>query len=476
MRPILLLLCITLAFAANAQKIFIPYRTANKWGLADTSGKVVLTPQFDTLYYDEFANYTNKSIYFIAETNKRKGVIADNKVVLPPSYNLIAINRHYFFAMNGSDADRRISLHDMRGKLLNVQPYKNAEQVYHNFNNYEQVMLAVKLADHKYNLIYIDTTGKLVTLLQNQYSIASANNLVEVVKKEGAAREYYTVQRSPKGLLSLAVQQPPSAQGTDGVMQYDVAVPPADYAGSGGSTSYRFTKTGNEWKSYSNYAANNIDFRWNLYDTVLPFNTDYNHLHNKDDKGRYLQYENALLTRKNGLYGLVLPDGKVIANDYDEIKFFRTSPGNYFLRYVDSTLLLVKKNGKYGIIGLDEKALIPLACDQLDANMIARAGNKWGVLQTDGSWLLQPVYDQIDFVQWKAVYELTKDKKYGLYWLSTDVNVRVLMDCISPYPLKGWKRFRTNAPAYFPYHVYEAYDANGRFLGYYDRKGFAYFK
>ena len=49
------------------------------------------------------------------------------------------------------------------------------------------------------------------------------------------------------------------------------------------------------------------------------------------------------------------------------------------------------------------------------------------------------------------------------------------MDCNVPYYLKGWKRFRTNAPTYQSYIVYEAY-SNGKFPGYYDRKGFGYFK
>ena len=84
-------------------------------------------------------------------------------------------------------------------------------------------------------------------------------------------------------------------------------------------------------------------------------------------------------------------------------------------------------------------------------------------------------YDTIVFERSKQQYELTKNNKHGLFIFTTDNSKSILMDCIVPYYLKGWKRFRTNAPTYQSYIVYEAY-SNGKFPGYYDRKGFGYFK
>ncbi|HMU59775.1 MAG TPA: hypothetical protein PKD42_15990, partial [Chitinophagaceae bacterium] len=68
------------------------------------------------------------------------------------------------------------------------------------------------------------------------------------------------------------------------------------------------------------------------------------------------------------------------------------------------------------------------------------------------------------------------DGKYGLLVFLSDKNTTLLNNCKSPYPLKGWKRFRTNHPAYRFYIVFEQYSPDGKFLGYYDKKGFAYYR
>ena len=70
------------------------------------------------------------------------------------------------------------------------------------------------------------------------------------------------------------------------------------------------------------------------------------------------------------------------------VEYFGTTSGNNFLKYTEGVRFLVKKDDKYGIIGMDEQVIIPAKYDQITRDIVVKQGNVYGLLQTDGSWQL----------------------------------------------------------------------------------------
>ncbi len=465
------------SYILSAQQIFIPYRLASKWGLADTTGKVVMAPQFDTLEYEEYNNYSDRDMFFIAVKDGKKGLIKNIKLLINPLYSYIYINRYYFVCHATTGSGKLFYFYNLKGTLLNKEPFTGIDQVYHAYENYKQPVYTVKTKDGLNHLLYLDSAGNMKMLISNAFAVTAAdghNNAILLVQKEKSGeRIAYEIKRKTVGDLVLEKTAPPSSSRNEYGFGDDVAVPPMDMF-EGKLKTYMFMKDGDGWKSYQNYSKQNLLLEG--FDTLYLLNSGYNYIYTNDAANNPLCYQNALQTKKNGLYGIVFPDGSTISNSYQSVSLFLLSPNNNFQKPFAKTSFLAKKEGKYGIIDISEKVLLPFVYDTITADLAAKTKGKLGILQTDGQWLLPAVYDSVSFSAYRQEYELKKDGKYGLLVFLSDKNTTLLTNCKSPYPLKGWKRFRTNHPAYRFYIVFEQYSPDGKFLGYYDKKGFAYYK
>lgn len=335
----------------------------------------------------------------------------------------------------------------------------------------------VKTKDGLNHLLYLDSAGNMKMLISNASAVSAAdgrNNAILLVQKEKTSeRIAYEIKRKTDGALVLEKTAPPSASRDEYSLGYDVAVPPMDMY-EGKLKTYMFMKDGNNWKSYQNYTKQSLPLEG--FDTLYLLHSGYSCMYSTDAANNPLCYQNALQTKKNGLYGIVFPDGSTISNSYQSVSLFLLSPNNNFQKPFAKTSFLAKKEGKYGIIDISEKVLLPFVYDTITADLAAKTKGKLGILQTDGHWLLPAVYDSVSFSAYRQQYELKKEGKYGLLIFLSDKNTTLLTNCKSPYPLKGWKRFRTNHPAYQFYIVFEQYSPDGKFLGYYDKKGFVYYR
>lgn len=82
--PVLLFLCLLYACPGFSQKKLIPYQDGNKWGFADSNGKVRITPK-----YKRVRPFRN-GIAVVRDTNNRSGFInRKGKYVLPPIYDSV---------------------------------------------------------------------------------------------------------------------------------------------------------------------------------------------------------------------------------------------------------------------------------------------------------------------------------------------------------------------------------------------------
>jgi hypothetical protein len=79
----------------------------------------------------------------------------------------------------------------------------------------------------------------------------------------------------------------------------------------------------------------------------------------------------------------------------------------------------IRQNGKWGMLKKDRTVWIPALYDRLDykfqlepQRIIVQSGNKTGVLNTDASFLLEPVYDEIQTDGYE--FKVKKNGKWGL--------------------------------------------------------------
>jgi hypothetical protein len=98
-------------------------------------------------------------------------------------------------------------------------------------------------------------------------------------------------------------------------------------------------------------------------------------------------YGDRALVKKNGKYGFIDPDGKVVIPVmWNEInKAWESDPW------------VVKKDDKWGYINRDGVVIIPLQFD--DASLFCenrarvKKGNKWGYINSNGDLIIEPIFD-----------------------------------------------------------------------------------
>lgn len=143
----------------KAQQILIPYRKGNLWGYADTTGKIVVTPQFgradlflDDFYYASVVNFTGSETHL--------GVIKNTgEIIIPPakfhSYDL---------------AKRACDYYSEQRTFLPLRLEKNKDRTYSGQQYWKDsmpVLFLAKIRNSYYgkDSIYLfDSTGKQLTV------------------------------------------------------------------------------------------------------------------------------------------------------------------------------------------------------------------------------------------------------------------------------------------------------------------------
>lgn len=131
-----LILCLLCLSKLAAQSQLIPYRVANKWGLADTLGKMVLPANYDEV---QFSLYKNDYSLFKVKTynlpwnvfyTKKNGLygVASSKEIIKPLYSKIAcVDQAYFLAFG---VNENTELYNLKGKLILPKGYIYNRQIW----------------------------------------------------------------------------------------------------------------------------------------------------------------------------------------------------------------------------------------------------------------------------------------------------------------------------------------------------------
>ena len=127
-------------------------------------------------------------------------------------------------------------------------------------------------------------------------------------------------------------------------------------------------------------------------------------------------YESGYIVQKDGKYGVVSADSKIVFEAiYDEVKRF-TSDGYY----------AVVENGKTKLIETSGDTKLESGFDDImgiDGEYITILSNqKYGVITSDGTELLSPEYEDLQYI-FDNKYIAQKDGKYGVISLTGDTPV-----------------------------------------------------
>ena len=132
------------------------------------------------------------------------------------------------------------------------------------------------------------------------------------------------------------------------------------------------------------------------------------------DSKQNIWYENNLIrVYKNGKYGLIDCDGKVILKaEYDEITALKSVKEN----------LIVKKDNKVGIVNAIGQIIVPLEYANIELlkegykneyKIVDEAGNS-GVISTSGTVIVAPAYKDIKYLGSTEIYAASIDNKWTL--------------------------------------------------------------
>lgn len=105
------------------------------------------------------------------------------------------------------------------------------------------------------------------------------------------------------------------------------------------------------------------------------------------------EYKTKVLNEKN----------KEIFTNYDKIEAINNKDENNNLWY-EKDILRVQKNGKYGLINLEGKEIIPIEYDDITAisgiknSLKVKKDEKYGIVDNEGKIVVEPQYEDIDIL------------------------------------------------------------------------------
>ena len=132
------------------------------------------------------------------------------------------------------------------------------------------------------------------------------------------------------------------------------------------------------------------------------------------DSKQNIWYENNLIrVYKNGKYGLIDCDGKVILNaEYDEITSLKSVKEN----------LVVKKDNKVGVVNAIGQIIVPVEYANVELlkegykneyKIVDETGNS-GIISTSGTVIVAPAYKDIKYLGSTEIYAANIDNKWTL--------------------------------------------------------------
>lgn len=487
----------SLSIFVFSQEIYVPYRDGKFWGLSDYEGKIVISPKYDTLKFNEQDDYDFSLIH--TRKNLKKGLIISGKEVLEPKYDGIHPTYKKYIVTKFTENGKELTeIFDKTGKAILEKPiegilysetliedmilfhtinqdytqdlfiWNSREQkiVQYLFKNYYSIKLDF-YEKYKMDITYKQfekdsLTEKKYTFYDLKLSELNSKNWESLVDpqyvKRNTESNYYSSQEGVKPSSSSYYSVPPPS-----------APKSADYYENNGDNNDKKTTEKPVKKTtyfHIRYILENNSVYANIQKDYgekskkikidLPNSaTDIKIENLKVTSGKktildsIYSYQNFITYRNKDKRGILIIDKPI---EFDSIKTLRYINHGEFSERI--SFLVGNKNKKtnsytYSILDTNQELKFPIEFDEIilnDAgggsdfnNWTVRKNNKFGVIKPTGKIIAEPVYDEI--VNKKidgenSFLQLKKNNLYGYFSEITSGSID-LLEPIFQYRISG---------------------------------------
>lgn len=459
----------------------VPYREGKLWGLADTLGKIVVSPLYTEIRPTGDYVYGNTTgNYFIVKQNEKFGMVNNDRILMSPKYQ--RLHADSVFIKETVSKYSQFKLYNLKGELL-LKDTANS---------------IISLGVQGYHLYLIYTPGGAGIFRYN-----TENQTIQQWVSKGldglriyGNKDIFIKSKKYKVVLDPLTDKfsmiPVNDNSKESLIRGDVMPGNGSYYGSSSEAMTQKVHNNFMIKIFSFAIKNN---KIKLITHLQKYNSDYNRKtdsmdfninHQKAFIGKYdsqkiiphlfnidvtrvdtnIVYSNYIKYTEGGKFGVIASD-KIIPADYDTLEYFSNGlKKNYFIvgKYLKGTSRI-----KWGIINSDNEMVLPVIYDEISRK---HTGDFW-MLKKDGKYGLANYAGKVEF---EAKYDsiVSKDSSYSTFFISDNnkhgyINPYVKCFPVLPYKINGYKENGN-------YITFSLVDENENPLGYGDKKGFLYFK
>jgi hypothetical protein len=531
-----------------SQEITIPFRDGKLWGLCDEEGKIIIEPRFDKLSFSN--QYDDNQKVLIPVVRGKEGLIIEGKMVFEPIYEHIYEKNHLYYTSRYEKGSKISDVVDVTGKsimsgpIIDVLSNKNITDrfcVFHVLNNdftetffiydTEQKKILQTLYEKYYSISIIDkqsdysSVSFLVKKQANDPLIAEAWDVSAlqkgVIKK--AKLLYRTEQDYRERFAKSAQKEVDENQYEKGYMGYgtggvgrdsemimrddNVVVEPGESSSRNSSKNVYLsqffklkenvlTACKTDQGDYKKNTEQSLNLKIPAKDIDIK-----NYAYSTKRNDTLFYYSNFIQFKKNEKMGLLFFPNIDKTIEFDTISPTINSLSD--LNYSERTLVLCVGNKekktqqmKYTLYSNSKGFLFPMEFDALtptkwystNANkcFITKKGDKYGMIQVDGTEFLKTDYDAITEVndtyeynqKTKKLLEIRKAGKRGVVYQDNANYMIYFIPPLFEYDIRKIKPFypKSNVQNAKKITLLSLYNDQGEFVGYANEKGLLYFK
>lgn len=529
------LITISLAEILTAQTVLIPYRHKDKWGFADTTGKVRVKPKYDGILYGSKERLRLPPNYYTIKKDSLIG-ISNGKEIIPPQFDRMEFFSHHIFV--GIKNDNKVHTHlDLNGKPI-VEAPLYLEQVLWAFQ-YEQIRPDSQFVDRRF-IFFIEVSNTVnkskgvylyhpdmpekSRLLLNGYMKVNyrkeeedqsilfkiqisrsdfEDNLFVFDPKTQDFKQELDLSKGKRNQREYYGEGDGGGYGRGGFGGGDVVVaePPSERKTDRSSFAMAFEIRNDSvllYKKVSAFGKQNAD----SIPILVKLPSDATEIIIKGYNRRYplpiynlesidYQYQNYISFRSNGKMGIyVHPNQAPILHDTISVIHFYNHDGDFlFFGDYDSKRVMLHgiKNFKdsvfikpvYEAIYLNEPGVHQIRTSI--SEVIVKQNGKYGIINTKDKELVSSKYDSI-YTQKGAESSpsfrvLVKKDLYGICYSISSSKAPQIVEPFTKYPPFELIWLNKNHPTLKPYFLINHYNpVTGKVMGVSDDKGIVYWR
>lgn len=402
-----------------------------KKGLINRKGETVVQP-----VYDAFDFNSNKKEYFI-ELNHKRGVLdVQGKTIVPPTYDkLYAVSKYGYRAT----LDNKEGLLDDNGKIMVPIKYDMLEPP-NQYKTFEHGIVKAVLdgkrcrvdmyGDEYFEKVLVE---KATGFTPDKDGYVEGPDFQQFMKQKGfqLVSAFDTLQKKPLILAARVMVDgkwrliDTKGQYIDSKGQYDNNSVMQRYV----PVDVKVTAENRGDVEIGVGVPEMIDHSGRAVFQQVNVNGKYGTLDKEHNQvGLPAIYDHVIfmgegwvMTMLSGKYGMARDDGKVILTPGYESITPSVNKGKFTFEQ-----FFVRENGKYGLVSSDGSEIIPakydqlISCDGTDrSNQLLRfcVNRKWGLITKKGKVLLEPTYDDLNYLcpgLMRSVMGASSPRQYGL--------------------------------------------------------------